>query len=913
VGSDGSAPVLIGDALAARREVVVRSPRLSGLLARLTRRADAVLRRDPIIPSDKALLSRDSGVCSRDGGPLLFDPWNSQSHRCIRCGEPNGGERRHRWWARFQHLWLAERTAHLAAVAAFGGSRPAADRACQLLAAYGERYPEYPNSDNVLGPSRPFFSTYLESIWITNLTAAAVLLREVDALTEPAARAMDSIGEEAAGLIGEFNEGLSNRQTWHNAALAALAVWFEDEELLDGALGGPWGLLTHALQGFGPDGMWYEGENYHLFALRGLLIGFDWAGGAGLDPRGEPEVADRLQAALKAPALTALPDATFPARKDARFGMSLAQPMYLELWEAGKQAVGAGMSGDGLDDWLALLYERPAPAAEAFDSYLHESGEPVPARRGPEDLSWWMLLSMSEASGGDPARWHPPSVLLASQGVAVLRTGSRYASLECGAYGGGHGHPDRLHLTLHEAGVHWLPDPGTGSYVARDLMWYRSTLAHNAPRLDGASQPVADAHADFFDAGASWSWVQGSYGALRRTLVSGPDYLLDVLDLLGEGASLLELPWHLSGEITVVSAGRWEPAGLDDEFVTRVERYVPSDPGLLVVQARAGGRRLTITLSGPDELLRATGPGTPGSPPAAFLLARLRAAPARLVALLSLRDPGPSLLVSPEAITVTTEGRTDRHRQAVDGWHVEAADGVTRLSGRLDAPASFEPLVTRQRPLVQQGTALWVNVPPALDGTLDGFDLSEPLVLDHEDQYRRSEEPYVGPDELKATAWANWDDEALYVAVAVNKPELVLRPADAPPLDLDNEPDDIHSDGLQVYLASNGEALGALVVPEESARRLRVRPVTGTDETGLGVSGGWSLTETGYLVTLALRTADWPVRRRGERVGFDLIVNEMRSGRQRRAGQLVWSGRGGWVWLRGDRQPRTSFGELELA
>ena len=32
---------------------------------------------------------------------------------------------------------------------------------------------------------------------------------------------------EAANLIGEFDEGFSNRQTWHNAALLAIAVWFE--------------------------------------------------------------------------------------------------------------------------------------------------------------------------------------------------------------------------------------------------------------------------------------------------------------------------------------------------------------------------------------------------------------------------------------------------------------------------------------------------------------------------------------------------------------------------------------------------------------------------------------------------------------------------------------------------------------
>jgi len=47
-------------------------------------------------------------------------------------------------------------------------------------------------------------------------------------------------------------------------------------------------------------------------------------------------------------------------------------------------------------------------------------------------------------------------------------------------------------------------------------------------------------------------------------------------------------------------------------------------------------------------------------------------------------------------------------------------------------------------------------------------------------------------------------------------------------------------------------------------------------------------------------------------VRFDLLVNEMLPGRLRRAGQLVWSGGNGWVWLRGDRQDVARMGMLEL-
>src|SRR6185503_8538649 len=93
------------------------------------------------------------------------------------------------------------------------------------------------------------------------------------------------------------------------------------------------------------------------------------------------------------PALTALPDLTFPARKDSRFGVSLAQPMYLEMWEIGRGMTGA--ADDDLASWISALYGAPAQPAIPFESYLHEAGEAAPSRRGRSDLSWWSLLGMT--------------------------------------------------------------------------------------------------------------------------------------------------------------------------------------------------------------------------------------------------------------------------------------------------------------------------------------------------------------------------------------------------------------------------------------------------------------------------------------------------------------------------------------
>ena len=910
--------MLTAEELEQRRSEIDAAPELTALLQRLVERAAPVLERMPPVPQAKALLTADGGVCPDDGTRLEFDPWSPTTHRCSRCGKQFTGERHDRAWAHHQHLWLAERAAHLATVAVFAGHKAAARRANQLLQAYSG-YLEYPNRDNVLGPSRLFFSTYLESIWIGNYLAAAMLLREGGLLDDASAEVVAVVADEAANLIGEFDEGLSNRQTWHNAALASIAVWFEDEELASRVVEGGNGIVTHLLRGFGEDGMWYEGDNYHLFALRGQLLAMWWARKAGVDLLADPRLAERLASALRAPTTTALPDSTFPARKDSRFGVSLAQPMYLELWEIGLARVGGAEQQSNLWSWLRRLYQTPAPKAQTFDSYLHEAGEPTPAPvRDRSDLSWWALLEMIPSLPSETLTWSPGNALVEGQGLAVLRQADRYASLEAGTFGGGHGHPDRLNLVVHADGEHWLPDFGTGSYVARDLFWYRSTLAHNAPRLDGVSQSPGDAACDNFEQRGEWAWVRARYGEMMRTLVSGPSYLLDVVELSSSEDHVLELPWHLSGQVEVQPAGNWAPAELSNEFVRQVERFVPASSAPIVLQSRGAKATLSVRIASDAELLRAVAPGAPGTAePVPFFLLRAKGRSLRLVSVLESTAGQPvvrSVRAGQAAIEVETTAGVDRHVATVEGWEVRGPKESVRLAGNRRTPAAFVPLVSKDRPLLTQGSALQIAHAPALDGTLDGFAESEPLQLDHEDQYRRSEEPYAGPDEFSATATVNWDDGGLYLAVDVVKPEVIARDPGSRPLRLDNEPDEIHSDGLQVYLRLpyDESIVGILIVPSTDEGGLIARGIAGTAGTSEIVRGSWEPTESGYRITAAISPPGWSALRPGEAIGFDLLVNEMQSGRLRRAGQLVWSGGGGWVWLRGDRQDPARFGTLEL-
>lgn len=910
--------MLTSEELDALRAAIPADADLTRLLQTLRARSQPWLESPPVVPQVKALLSTDGGVCPDDGTTLQFDPRSPERHRCPRCGRVFSGDRHHRNWARAQHLWVAERIADFALLAGVAEADRAGASAGELLEIYGELYFRLPNRDNVLGPSHLFFSTYLESVWLNSYLAGAFLLRASGQLSEAQGAAVDRVAEAAAEVIGDFNEGLSNRQTWHAAALTAIAVWFDDLELARTAVEARTGLLGHLADGFGADGLWWEGENYHLFALRGLMQGMHWARVMGFDLLDDAELRRHFHAALLGPSRSALPDFTYPARRDSRYGVSLAQPASLELWEIGR----AWLGGDAeLDAWLGALYgdPHPLPPAEHYDAWLHDAGRPAPPRYSRSDLSWWALTAMAPAPAAVP-EWQPQSALLTGQGLVVLRRAARYASLECGREIGGHGHPDRLHLTLHAGGVHWLPDQGTGSYVQPTLAWYRSAVAHNAPLVDGLNAGGEDAWCEAFAESDPWAWTRGRAGPLRRCLVAGPTHCLDVLELDGSEQHATVLPWHFQGGLELESPGHWEPAGFAHPFVSQVERLVPSAPGPIVVvlEHPGQGQSIRALFLAPDaELLRAVAPGLPVDPePRPFLLLRGTGARIRWITVLDLAPVGSPDRVQGvesqgETVDIVTAAGATRFSFSPAGLRIVRGNQAITLAGLRPAPAQHQPIFAERTVNEVIARAPRITAAPALDGTLHGFDLSEPLHLDSEHQYRRSEEPY-DPETFSARAWLNWDGESLYLAVAVSKPELCFRDQDAASLRFDNEPEDINSDGIQLYLRDTEGEVGWLLNPAGDGSLLARR--IGTDgDTGDSLSGRWARSEEGYLITARLELPRLRHLGPGALLGFDLLVNEMQPGRVRRAGQLVWSGAGGWIYLRGDRHDPAPLGTLELS
>ena len=930
--------LLTSDGIADRRRIAAGAlaPLADSLSADLERAIAAGIR----VPRDKALLSRAGGYCERDGSALAFDPWSPHEHRCPTCGQVHRGTLHDRWWLYPYQLWLAERAVHAAALYAVRGDDRHAVFARDVLRQYAGAYLTYPNRDNVLGPTRPFFSTYLESIWLLQLCVALDLL-ETAGDQSVGAEFRDRVVEPSAALIAAYNEGASNRQVWNNAALLAAHVLLGNDHALETLVAGPSGLLAHLEDGILDDGTWYEGENYHQFAHRGLWYGLTLAERAGLEL--PPRIVARFDRGFAATFATALPDLTLPSRKDSQYATSLRQWRFAESCELGL----ARRDDPVLGAMLARLYDGAGPAGDT--GRASASAEAERNVRGVRltraDLGWKSLLFAREqvAAAGVSAL---PSVLLEGQGIAVLRRpgSDAYVALDYGQSGGGHGHPDRLNVLFSTGAIRWLDDLGTASYVDPSLHWYRSTLAHNAPMVDGHSQWRVDGVLEAFDEQGDAGWVRASATiwpgvAVQRTLVVMPGYFVDEIRWrAGHDAAFL-LPVHcdgtLSGQVKPVRAQYTGAGGPEDGggFVTtdRAFRVAAGASVQLAAHHGTDDVRAFFRCQSPAIWYSLSGPGQPPGTSRRFHLMESRGAPVGVIRAVWAwsRDVESVEWTGDGPIVHHRGGVRHLHARAGDGWHVDVDSnggwrtielGGVRADDELaphaepehelpdpHAPptdadgvasvATVEPTMRGFHGLVLAPSRFaapwWTDAPPEERSRFAAYHLGEPT-------YRRSEETWEEAGRPSARVAIAVAPRLLVVDVQVATPAPRFMPAGAVN-PYDNEPADINGDGVQLYVRTLDDGGAWVLVPDDAGKAgvVRARPLAGWGNLRLS-RVTWRRVREGYELRaeIALRQ---PLEVGGE-FSLDVLVNETAPGRERRRGQLILSGPDGeFVYLRGDR------------
>ncbi len=910
--------LLLGDdGLEERRRATRDAKALGPLYDSLAAELEPLLHRELFVPTEKALLSRAGGRCERDGSVLEFDPWSPHQHRCLQCGTIASGSAHHRAWIMSYQLWLAERAVHASLFHLLHGDAKHGRLARDILSAYCERYLEYPNRDNVLGPTRVFFSTYLESIWLLQICVAADMLeRAGDNAIADLTR--ERIIAPSRDIIAGFDEGMSNRQVWNNAALFAAAVVQRDSTWSDRLIHGPSGLHAHLSTALLRDGTWYEGENYHQFALRGLWYGVVLAESAG--HRLPAELGERFQSAFAAPFATALPDFTMPSRKDSQYAVSLRQWRLAELTELGFGRRNDAALAGGLARCYEAGHERRDTGRARSTADVERNGPPSALTRA--DLGWRALLhALPELRALTPLE--PRSTLLDAQGYAVFRrAGDVYVGLDYGQSGGGHGHPDRLNLTLYHGATRWLDDMGTGSYVDPSLHWYRSTLAHNAPLVDGKSQPFGDGELLAYDEREGLGWIVAAFtipdGGVRleRTLMVAPDYLIDELRWTADRDVRVELPWHLE----VVPVPDMRPAQLEGgarledgfAFVTDIARW-PQDLIPPMLAGNPPGLMVTTIYDGGSELFSASGPGQPPTETRRFLVRRMHGESGQCRTVLTWQTD--LLRVHGEGDAFSVEwrgGERHVHRRDDKGWHVELFAGGARSSVDLGGFRSSEPAAPQaadRTPLVPMRvhrtpeSGDWLSeLTSSARARLLVYELAEP-------HYRRSEDSWTraGSPRASVAIAASAHTLVILARVAAGKPIFAAADATNP---YDNEHPDTMRAGIQLHLEDVGSRGDWMLVPESGGHAVRVRAI-GASPTSQP-KARWRETADGYEMRIEIPLGD-AAENAVHALRMDVIINETIPGRERRRGQLVMSGaRGEFVYLRGDRHDPARLIPLEI-
>jgi hypothetical protein len=488
----------------------------------IVRKADGILSEPIEIPAQGGQWSHHY-VCKECGTHLAF---TEGKHLCPHCGKEYSG------WPYNEVIAGRKHRSNLAAVETLGwayaltGEEAYAEYAKALLIQYAEAYTSYPFHDYQGGTlprgARLLAQTLDESTAIIGTVAGYDLVYASPAWTDADRRKVeDRFFREVAKTIQRNDMGVSNWQSWHNAALSSIGYCLGDEQLVSDAIDGKSGFRFQMKNSVLKDGFWYEGSpSYHFYSLDALRWTALGAQRAGTDLVN----IDAFRAMFLAPTRYLFPDFTFPTVNDSdRFPISNFSGLY---------EIAYAWYGDPVYAMAAAKGKRDSIEA------LFWGADSLPVEKSG---SFWQAVSDSPGVGG----------AILTQGEPPLSCHIHY-----GPHGGYHGHPDKLALIVFARGEVIAPDPSRVAYASPlQEGWYKTTLAHNTLVVDRKNQKPAKARSVRFFAADRLSAVQaecpGAYPGvdLIRTTTVTPGYLLDLFIAKSDSPHVYDLPFHFDGEL----------------------------------------------------------------------------------------------------------------------------------------------------------------------------------------------------------------------------------------------------------------------------------------------------------------------------------------------------------------------------
>ncbi|MGC8784709.1 MAG: heparinase II/III domain-containing protein [Armatimonadota bacterium] len=515
------------------------------------------------------------------------------------------------------HGQMANRVRDLGILYQVTGDARYARKAAEIALQYAQHYTSYPlhtiRGEARIGGGKVGPQTLDEAVWLIPMAQGVDLIWQTLSPSDHDLLAQNLFLPAAREVILPHQLGVHNIQCWKNSAVGLVGLLLEEEELIQQAIHHPErGYWTQVRKGVTADGMWWEGAwGYHFYTLSALWHLTEAARHCGIDLYGE-----ELKRMYDAPFRFATPGLLLPAFNDSTEVNLRAQAPAYELAYA--------------------RYKNPL-----YVQLLATSNR-------ENDYALWFGVESLPKPGA--IRWR--SANYPTSGYAILAKGrgdsATWLCLKYGPHGGGHGHPDKLHLEIHAGGAPVAADPGMARYgVPIHANWYRTTLAHNTLVVDESDQQPTEGKCLQFGSANGVDFVVASAGAIYpdvrfvRAVALLSEAVIVVLDSVRcEGTRLLDVAFHLQGSWEHLPGGtNWQPPAKRGYSYLSEPTIRPVEGATTLSIRRSGGNTLTATLASdaPFELITALGVGKHSQDRVPMLLLRRKGNTLRAVWALSLK------------------------------------------------------------------------------------------------------------------------------------------------------------------------------------------------------------------------------------------------------------------------------------
>ena len=518
---------------------------------------------------------------------LDFDWDKPHEHYCSFCDKHWSNDRINWAWLNLLHKENLSFMMSCMYLYIATGEKQYATHIKSMLLDYADKYPAYQLHDKGRTTKDPtnskmFAQSLDEGVWFSDAGRVYMAIKPILSKKETD-KIEKQLFREAADLLLQ-RQAAGNWQAWNNSGLAALGVVLNDDHIIDVVMNDPkksYGKMMELT--VNKDGWWDENSpNYHFYPLRAMMLTAD-----ALRCKGYNLFDTQLEYMLQGPIKGVYSDLSFPSHNDGWYGESLISQV--NLYELGY----ARYKNPLFKDALQACYGKRA-------------------RNSPE-----ALLTNTEIVAGDQLA-SSGSYVFAQTGYALLREGKTTAVLKYGPSGGGHGHPDKLSISIHNGEKEILPDFGTCAYGIPDyLSWYKRTHSHSTVVVDSRNQRPTTGQLINFEENSVEAFTDKAYPGvmMRRKLSLENNNIHDVFQCTSDSIHNYDYLLMLA-EIPVI-AGAFSASELKGDVAYEQIKEVKKAAlgNVFVIKTPSAEITIRVHTEGPVEVFTGKASGVPPSNP----------------------------------------------------------------------------------------------------------------------------------------------------------------------------------------------------------------------------------------------------------------------------------------------------------